>query len=932
LQRGSSFNGDDLSDELIDLMNELAGDISLSLKLIVETESRENAEKSLHLANVVVENSPAVLFRWKAEEGWPVDYVSQNVAQFGYTPQELLSGETPYSNIIYPPDLERVSEEVKNYSEDGSLHFRQEYRLVTKSGKVLWTDDRTMVERDADGNINYYQGIILDITHQKLIESALWETQQMLNKVLDNIPQRIFWKDKNYNYLGCNRLFAKDAGLDFPDQILGKNDFELSWKDVAHLYRADDIEVVENGHVKINYDEIQERGDGETIWLRTSKLPLKDKNGEILGVLGCYEDITERKSADEALEESEKRYRNFVNQTSEGFYMLATEKPIDLGIDIEDQVSSFYKDFYVKECNDMFARMYGYNSAVEIMKTGLGELHGDSNIDKNINSFRKFLHSELKIIDAESIEYDKYGNQKYFLNNYIGIVENENLIEIWGTQKDITIEKNAENLLIQSEKQYRLLFSNNPNPMFVYDNKTLRFLDVNEVAVKHYGYSKEEFLNMTIKEIRPQEDIPELLKVLNRESEEIVHVKGYRHKKKNGDLIYVDITSSNILYNNRNCILVLVYDITEKYFAELALKESEDKFKSVFTDSHDCIYVTSPQGKILNMNKAGLNLFGIKQEQLLNYGANNLYKNKEERKKFQVDIDKQDFVKDYPVKLKTSQKKELDCLLTASVRRDSSNKIISYQGIIRDISEQKRAEKDLIEAKEQAEQADKLKTEFLAQMSHEIRTPINTLLSFSSLIREETETISNHNLDQYFNYQFNAGRRIIRTIDLILNMSEIQAGSFQTNMKELSIFDIVSELFNEYSTLAKNKGLEFSLSYKEKDMKINGDEYSVQQIFGNLIDNAIKYTHTGAIKINISHSEEYISVEVLDTGIGISEDYSSELFQPFTQEEQGYSRQFEGSGLGLALVKKYCDINNAKISVESKKNVGTSFRVSFKIL
>ena len=121
----------------------------------------------------------------------------------------------------------------------------------------------------------------------------------MLQLVMDSIPQRVFWKDRNFVYRGCNRVFAEDAGIDSPEDIVGMNDFELSWKESAPLYRADDRDVMENDLSKINYEEPQKRADGSRLWLRTTKLPIKNTRGEIIGVFGSYEDITDSKLADE---------------------------------------------------------------------------------------------------------------------------------------------------------------------------------------------------------------------------------------------------------------------------------------------------------------------------------------------------------------------------------------------------------------------------------------------------------------------------------------------------------------------------------------------------------------------------------------------------------------------------------------------------------
>ncbi|HEX71937.1 MAG TPA: PAS domain-containing sensor histidine kinase, partial [Candidatus Hydrogenedentes bacterium] len=130
---------------------------------------------------------------------------------------------------------------------------------------------------------------------------ALQESRQMLRLVLDSIPVRVFWKDRNSRYLGCNRPFALDAGLADPEDLLGKDDYQMGWREQAELYRADDRRVMESGQAKLNYEEPQTAPDGGRLWVRTSKIPLHNAKGEVIGVLGTYEDITERKRAEETL-------------------------------------------------------------------------------------------------------------------------------------------------------------------------------------------------------------------------------------------------------------------------------------------------------------------------------------------------------------------------------------------------------------------------------------------------------------------------------------------------------------------------------------------------------------------------------------------------------------------------------------------------------
>ena len=136
-----------------------------------------------------------------------------------------------------------------------------------------------------------------DVAAKKSFEGAPGRSEQLLQIVIDSIPQRVFWKDRNFVYLGCNRSFARDAGLDDPSQIVGKNDFELAWKATAHLYVADDRLVMESNTPKIDIEEPMTFTDGRTIWLRTNKVPLRDESGAVFGVLGTYEDITAQRQA-----------------------------------------------------------------------------------------------------------------------------------------------------------------------------------------------------------------------------------------------------------------------------------------------------------------------------------------------------------------------------------------------------------------------------------------------------------------------------------------------------------------------------------------------------------------------------------------------------------------------------------------------------------
>jgi signal transduction histidine kinase len=198
-------------------------------------------------------------------------------------------------------------------------------------------------------------------------------------------------------------------------------------------------------------------------------------------------------------------------------------------------------------------------------------------------------------------------------------------------------------------------------------------------------------------------------------------------------------------------------------------------------------------------------------------------------------------------------------------------------------------------------------------------------------MKEELEGVVDEELYNSFEVIVTEGKRIMRTVELILNMSELQTNSYSYQAKRIDLLKmVIRKAFDNQKPIAEQKNLLYELNCDLPDTTIFADEYSINQIFSHLIENAIKYTNQGKIEININRDpRNNIYVDIIDTGIGISNDYLPMLFTPFSREEHGYTRTFEGNGLGLALVKKYCELNGAEIKVNSIKNIGTTFRITF---
>lgn len=234
-------------------------------------------------------------------------------------------------------------------------------------------------------------------------------------------------------------------------------------------------------------------------------------------------------------------------------------------------------------------------------------------------------------------------------------------------------------------------------------------------------------------------------------------------------------------------------------------------------------------------------------------------------------------------------------------------------------------------AKERAEHSDKLKSHFLSQISHEIRTPLNGIMTSLSILKMELEDAGLTDLITDFERINNSSERIIRTVELLLNMSEIQIGTYKAKAERVLINEILSDVVKNYEHKIRLKGLLLNRNFNE-EIFVVVDKYSLEQIISNLIDNAYKFTENGEINISVTKKNELAVLSICDTGIGISEEYLTEVFKPFNQEDSGYTRTYDGNGLGLPLAKKYCELNNIELNIKSKKNEGTCIELVFNSL
>lgn len=295
----------------IRLLEELAGDLAFGITTLRTRVRRRQAEAELRASEErfrsFVEKANDIVYTISPDGIFT--YVSPNWKEIlGHDISEV-EGHL-FDSFVHPEDLDLCRGVLNRTLVNGEKLSGIEYRVLHKDGSWRWHTSNASLIRDVNGKAIAFLGIARDVTERKQVEEALWKSSQMWKLALENMPTFVFWKDRNSVYLGCNYLFAANAGLKSTEDIVGLTDLDLPWKDTeAESYRADDRMVMETGIPKLNYEETQLTADGRVTNVRTSKIPLRGLDGEIVGVLGTFEDITERKQMEQNLMAREREYR-----------------------------------------------------------------------------------------------------------------------------------------------------------------------------------------------------------------------------------------------------------------------------------------------------------------------------------------------------------------------------------------------------------------------------------------------------------------------------------------------------------------------------------------------------------------------------------------------------------------------------------------------
>ncbi|BDQ02570.1 PAS domain S-box protein [Ignavibacterium sp.] len=577
--------------------------------------------------------------------------------------------------------------------------------------------------------------------------------------------------------------------------------------------------------------------------------------------------------------------------------------------------------------NEAFTKTYGYKPE-EIIGKNVSLIRSPKNPTHIV---QKILPQTLKGgWKGELINVKKSGEEFIISLSTSPIYDEKgNLIALTGIVEDITERKQTLQRLAESEERFRSLLDNIIESVIIVDWNG-KILFANKSAAKLVDLdSPEKGIGKSVTEFLHPSNIDKAIRLISFEKDSGESRRDtFQIVTATKQIRWVESMSTRIRYQNQEVLLTTLRDITDRVKTEKMLHLLTNALHSAANG----VMITDRSGKIIWLNEAIEKLTGYKEDELIGKSTS-IFKSgllpDEFYKKMWDTIESGKVWKGELInKRKDGTFYEEEMTITPIY--DSDSEINHYIAIKEDITQRKKNEREIREAKVKAEEINKLKSTFLANMSHELRTPLVGILGFAELLRDN---ITDKDLSEMASRIHVSGKRLLETLNSILDLSRIEANRMELKLDHINICRVVRENLLQFEALAKTKNLYLKSELEEEEIICFLDEKILHQIMNNLINNAIKYTQKGGVTVKVRreiiNNNSNVIIKIQDTGIGIPKDSLSRIFEEFRQVSEGLDRKFEGTGLGLTLTKKFVELLGGTISVESEVDKGSTFSICF---
>ena len=750
--------------------------------------------------------------------------------------------------------------------------------------------------------------------HKYSMEAKLRDSERKLSTILASIGDAVIATDKVGKINFANQSFEVLTNFENMD-LLGKNIFDVFLvedENALELIKQGIQLLLSNNAFKDFPSQISIKTKFNEVKIVEFKIStLLNEQKLINGIVLTIHDITEKFHSAIDVIESEMKYQKVIENVSDIIFTA----------DINGKF--------------MFVNPAGLKASGFTLEE-LRQIRFDNLV---LSSHREYCKRVLirQYFQKQKSTYMEFpfiaksGDIIWFAQSTSLIFEDGKVVGYNAIARDITDKILAEKKLNDRNKFIETILENIQIGLSVHDIRNGKIIFSNSKFKDIYGYSHNEIATTKefIKAEIPDEHIRKeiQLKIIHklRSAETICsNCESVTIHPPKGDKKVISI--SIISLKEQNIVIATSQDVTsQKYDEEKILRLSY-----AVDQSPAAVLITNHEGKIVYANSKFIEMTGYYFADITDRRPCSFHSptgEPDDEHEITKSVKEGKELKGEFISYRKDGSSYWEYVIVSPIR-NSKNEISNFLIIKQDISEQKRFENELIAAKNSAEESSRLKTVFLGNMSHELRTPMVGILGFSQILKEE---LTDDEQIELADLLIKSGKRLLNTLESILELSQLESNNTSLKLIEYDLSTCVDSIYQKFKDQAAEKKLSFKIDKSEEEINILVDEKLLKQALNNIVDNAIKFTYQGGVKIEIDKTRvnevEYAAISVSDTGIGIPMEQQKIIFEDFRQVSEGTSRSFEGNGLGLSITKKIIQLMNGKILIDSEPKKGSIFTV-----
>jgi len=735
-------------------------------------------------------------------------------------------------------------------------------------------------------------------------QEALRLSEERYRTILEEMEEGYYELDLNGNLTFCNDSYRQALGYS-PEEITGMNyaDFTAQEDRDRMFQMFTDIYRMATPMTSFTYQAL--RKDGRTITVESAVSPLRDKEGQIIGFRGIGRDITDRKRADEALQESEEKYRQLVENATDAIIVA--------------------QDGMIKFANRRATEMTGY-SVEELCSIPPAELIHPDDREMAIGfHYARATREEIPRYRALRL-IDKEGNIKW-VERSAGRLPWEGSPASLIIDTDITERKLAEKGLQESEEKYRRLFELGSDALFLIEVETGRIIDLNDSAIQVYGYSREEALQMKNTDFSAE---PDKTRRATLESEEQIPIR--YHIRKDGTVFPTDISVAHFAWRGKEVCIAAIRDITERKQAEETLRQSEERYRTILEDMQDNYFELDVAGNYTFVNDASCRAMGYSREEMMGMSHRDLMLEEDAKAVYQ-DFNRMyrtgESIKGMSYRFIQKDGSTGFGELSASLLRNHEGEVIGFRGVGRDVTERVQTERERKELEQRAQLSSRLASvgEMASGIAHEINNPLTGVIGFAELLAQSKDIPED--MREGVEVICEGAQRVAGIVKRLLTF----ARQTKSQREYVSINELIGTTLalRTYELATSNIAVTTCLDPNLPPTIADGGH--LQQVFLNLIINAereIKLARGGGgnLLIQTETVDGTVRVSVKDDGPGIAKKNLQRVFDPFfTTRKAG-----QGTGLGLSVCYGIVLEHGGTMYVESQLHKGATFVVELPVV